>query len=72
MKCFHIKNDKNLSFQFLQYDVEAPPIREFTFCIWLRFFDLSNEQSIFTYVGELFRYFRYNVVFKIQKDGVIL
>ncbi|CAH0716580.1 unnamed protein product, partial [Brenthis ino] len=37
--------------QFLQYDLEAPPIREFTFCIWLRVFDLSNEQTIFTYIA---------------------
>ncbi|XP_069365001.1 MATH and LRR domain-containing protein PFE0570w-like [Maniola hyperantus] len=37
--------------QFLQYDVETPPIREFTFCTWLRVFDLSHDQSVFTYVG---------------------
>ncbi|XP_046977048.1 uncharacterized protein LOC124543062 [Vanessa cardui] len=37
--------------QFLQYDLETPPIREFTFCTWLRFFDLSGDQSVFTYVA---------------------
>ncbi|XP_045784981.1 uncharacterized protein LOC123880729 [Maniola jurtina] len=37
--------------QFLQYDVETPPIREFTFCTWLRVFDLSHDQSLFTYVA---------------------
>ncbi|CAH2103291.1 unnamed protein product [Euphydryas editha] len=37
--------------QFLQYDVESPPIREFTFCTWLRFFDLAGDQSVFTYVA---------------------
>ncbi|CAH2226735.1 jg17994, partial [Pararge aegeria aegeria] len=36
--------------QFLQYDVETPPVREFTFCTWLRVFDLSHDQSVFTYV----------------------
>ncbi|XP_064076348.1 uncharacterized protein LOC135194634 [Vanessa tameamea] len=37
--------------QFLQYDLETPPIREFTFCTWLRFFDLSGDQSVFTYIA---------------------
>ncbi|XP_072931296.1 uncharacterized protein [Epargyreus clarus] len=37
--------------QFLQYDVETPPLREFTVCTWVRVFELNNEQSIFTYVA---------------------
>ncbi|XP_023933870.2 GATA zinc finger domain-containing protein 4 [Bicyclus anynana] len=37
--------------QFLQYDIETPAIREFTFCTWFRVFDLSNDQSVFTYVA---------------------
>ncbi|XP_050360650.1 uncharacterized protein LOC126780317 [Nymphalis io] len=37
--------------QFLQYDLETPPIREFTFCTWLRFFDLAGDQSLFTYIA---------------------
>ncbi|XP_049885238.1 uncharacterized protein LOC126380077 [Pectinophora gossypiella] len=36
--------------QFVQYDVETPPIREFTFCTWLRLYDLDSDQSIFTYI----------------------
>ncbi|XP_063838065.1 uncharacterized protein LOC135087159 [Ostrinia nubilalis] len=37
--------------QFLQYDVETPPLREFTFCTWIRLYDLGGDQSIFTYVA---------------------
>ncbi|KAL0852370.1 hypothetical protein ABMA28_000568 [Loxostege sticticalis] len=37
--------------QFLQYDVETPPLREFTFCTWIRVYDLGGDQSIFTYVA---------------------
>ncbi|CAG9558170.1 unnamed protein product [Danaus chrysippus] len=37
--------------QFLQYDIETPPIREFTFCTWIRVSDFSNDQSLFTYVA---------------------
>ncbi|PZC77598.1 hypothetical protein B5X24_HaOG203154 [Helicoverpa armigera] len=37
--------------QFLQYDIETPPLREFTICTWIRVYDLSGDQSIFTYVA---------------------
>ncbi|CAH0578376.1 unnamed protein product [Chrysodeixis includens] len=37
--------------QFIQYDIETPPLREFTFCTWIRIYDLSGDQSIFTYVA---------------------
>uniref|UniRef100_A0A2A4K5V0 Pentraxin (PTX) domain-containing protein n=1 Tax=Heliothis virescens TaxID=7102 RepID=A0A2A4K5V0_HELVI len=37
--------------QFLQYDIETPPLREFTICTWIRIYDLSGDQSIFTYVA---------------------
>ncbi|CAH2985614.1 unnamed protein product [Chilo suppressalis] len=37
--------------QFLQYDIETPPLREFTFCTWIRTYDLGADQSIFTYVA---------------------
>ncbi|CAK1588079.1 unnamed protein product [Parnassius mnemosyne] len=36
--------------QFIQYDIDTPPIREFTFCAWIRFYDLDNEQGLFSYV----------------------
>ncbi|XP_075990640.1 uncharacterized protein LOC142986188 isoform X2 [Anticarsia gemmatalis] len=35
--------------QFLQYDIDTPPIREFTFCTWFRVYDITGDQSIFTY-----------------------
>ncbi|CAB3259003.1 unnamed protein product [Arctia plantaginis] len=38
--------------QFLQYDIDTPPLREFTFCTWFRIYDLSGDQSIFTYVAQ--------------------
>ncbi|KAJ8737496.1 hypothetical protein PYW08_000091 [Mythimna loreyi] len=37
--------------QFLQYDLETPPLREFTICTWIRIYDLIGDQSIFTYVA---------------------
>ncbi|KAF9800378.1 hypothetical protein SFRURICE_015888 [Spodoptera frugiperda] len=37
--------------QFLQYDIETPPLREFTICTWIRVYELSGDQSIFTYVA---------------------
>lgn len=46
-------------FQFLQYDIDTPPLREFTFCTWFRIYDLSGDQSIFTYVGKCVNYTRY-------------
>ncbi|CAG4942549.1 unnamed protein product [Colias eurytheme] len=36
--------------QFLQYDVETPPMREFTFCTWIKLYEFNREQSIFSYV----------------------
>ncbi|XP_014364793.2 uncharacterized protein LOC106715925 [Papilio machaon] len=36
--------------QFIQYDIDTPPIREFTFCTWVRLYDLNNEQGLFSYV----------------------
>lgn len=39
-------------FQFLQYDIVTPPLTEFTFCTWIRVYDLAGDQSIFTYVGK--------------------
>ncbi|XP_068621390.1 protein PFF0380w-like [Battus philenor] len=36
--------------QFIQYDIDTPPIREFTFCTWIRLYDLDNEQGLFSYV----------------------
>ncbi|KAI5636992.1 pentaxin family domain-containing protein [Phthorimaea operculella] len=36
--------------QFVQYDVETPPIREFTLCVWVKFYTVNKEQSIFTYI----------------------
>ncbi|KAG6455995.1 uncharacterized protein LOC115447262 [Manduca sexta] len=44
-----VLNQKGFA-QFLQYDVETPPLREFTFCTWIRMYDLTWDQSIFTYV----------------------
>ncbi|KAM3968859.1 LOW QUALITY PROTEIN: uncharacterized protein ACR2FA_001504 [Aphomia sociella] len=37
--------------QFIQYDVETPPLREFTFCTWIRIYDLEGDQTIFSYVA---------------------
>ncbi|KAF9419097.1 hypothetical protein HW555_004268 [Spodoptera exigua] len=37
--------------QFLQYDIETPPLREFTICTWIRVYELNSDQSIFTYVA---------------------
>ncbi|CAH2036066.1 unnamed protein product, partial [Iphiclides podalirius] len=36
--------------QFIQYDIDTPPIREFTFCTWIRLYELENEQGLFSYV----------------------
>ncbi|XP_053624757.1 uncharacterized protein LOC128683300 isoform X2 [Plodia interpunctella] len=36
--------------QFLQYDLETPPLIEFTFCTWVRLYNLANEQTFFTYI----------------------
>ncbi|XP_063394280.1 uncharacterized protein LOC134679304 [Cydia fagiglandana] len=37
--------------QFIQYDIDVPPLSEFTLCVWVRVISVENEQSIFTYVG---------------------
>ncbi|XP_061707124.1 uncharacterized protein LOC133517740 isoform X2 [Cydia pomonella] len=37
--------------QFIQYDIDVPPLREFTLCVWVRVTSLESDQSIFTYVG---------------------
>ncbi|XP_021208284.1 uncharacterized protein LOC110386422 [Bombyx mori] len=37
--------------QFLQYDVETPPLKEFTFCSWIRVYKTNGDQTIFTYVA---------------------
>ncbi|XP_060809563.1 uncharacterized protein LOC132903943 [Amyelois transitella] len=36
--------------QFLQYDLETPPLIEFTFCTWIRLYNIEREQTIFTYI----------------------
>ncbi|XP_045489874.1 uncharacterized protein LOC123690535 [Pieris rapae] len=36
--------------QFLQYDIDTPPIREFTFCTWIKFRDFSRDQTLFNYI----------------------
>ncbi|XP_063634042.1 uncharacterized protein LOC134804757 [Cydia splendana] len=37
--------------QFIQYDIDVPPLSEFTLCVWVRVTSVENDQSIFTYVG---------------------
>ncbi|CAK1554729.1 unnamed protein product [Leptosia nina] len=36
--------------QFLQYDVDTPPLREFTFCTWIKFYDFTRDQTLFNYI----------------------
>ncbi|KAJ0183664.1 hypothetical protein K1T71_000087 [Dendrolimus kikuchii] len=38
--------------QFIQYDVDTPPLREFTFCTWIRVYELVNDQTIFSYIAQ--------------------
>ncbi|XP_063546454.1 uncharacterized protein LOC134754215 [Cydia strobilella] len=37
--------------QFIQYDIDVPPLSEFTLCVWVRVTSVENDQSIFTYIG---------------------
>ncbi|XP_045530765.1 uncharacterized protein LOC123718393 [Pieris brassicae] len=36
--------------QFLQYDIDTPPLREFTFCTWIKFRDFTRDQTLFNYI----------------------
>jgi hypothetical protein len=41
------------TFQFLQYDVQMPPLHDFTFCIWVKSSNFSYAHPLFSYSSEL-------------------
>lgn len=46
---------QDLYFQYIQYKVELPEMKEFTLCHWTKYTNHSNDHPIFSYAGELIR-----------------
>lgn len=40
---------QDLYFQYIQYKVSLPELKEFTLCYWAKFFNHSNDHPIFSY-----------------------
>lgn len=43
---------QDLYFQYIQYKVDMPALKEFTLCFWSKFTNHSNDHPIFSYAGE--------------------
>lgn len=43
---------QDLYFQYIQYKVDIPPLKEFTLCYWAKYTNHSNDHPIFSYAGE--------------------
>lgn len=48
---------QDLYFQYVQYKVEIPPLKEFTLCYWAKYTNHSNDHPLFSYAGENFPFF---------------
>lgn len=45
---------QDLYFQYIQYKVGIPELKEFTLCMWNKFSNHSNDHPIFSYAGICF------------------
>lgn len=43
---------QDLYFQYVQYKVDMPPLKEFTLCHWAKFTNHSNDHPLFSYAGK--------------------
>lgn len=42
---------QDLYFQYIQYKINFPELKEFTVCYWSKFLNHSNDHPIFSYAG---------------------
>lgn len=45
---------QDLYFQYIQYKVEIPPLKEFTLCYWAKYTNHSNDHPLFSYAGKVY------------------
>lgn len=43
---------QDLYFQYIQYKIDTPDLKEFTLCYWAKFANHSNDHPIFSYAGK--------------------
>lgn len=43
---------QDLYFQYIQYKIDMPELKEFTLCLWKKFTNHSNDHPLFSYAGK--------------------
>lgn len=43
---------QDLYFQYIQYKLEMPEMKEFTLCMWSKFTNHTNDHPLFSYAGQ--------------------
>lgn len=43
---------QDLYFQYIQYKIGLPKLKEFTLCAWSKFSNHSNDHPLFSYAGK--------------------